>query len=198
MSLLRRPPRLDAYRNAVQRARAYLHCDPRRALHCLASGTLNVRQSRWVGLSPSTKPGSPVELSTGEISTHVISKLGKGSVDGARIRVLYHSDFEASVTAPGWTLVTEANLQPMEAWTTSCPRAAMRKGLYLIEFDFSGVDAAARQIFGRLPGHFVRQSDWLLRSQVVSHSEDRGSRSMNHLVLCGDKELTARQGVRAH
>ena len=60
--------------------------------------------------SPPAPSASKASASVGEISTHVICKLGKGSVDGALVRCLYHSDFAASVLSPGWVLVNEAKL----------------------------------------------------------------------------------------
>eukprot|EP00966_Prymnesium_polylepis_P192474 4461181-Prymnesium_polylepis.1 len=46
-------------------------------------------------------------VDTGEISTHVISKLGKASCDGAAVRVSYHADYAAGALSPGWVGVCE-------------------------------------------------------------------------------------------
>ena len=83
----------------------------------------------------------------------------------------------------------------------------------MIEYDFSGVDRAARQIYQKVApdlkdinrrpdaGTYVQLNPTgfflAARSCLVVKVEDLNSQ--NHLVLSvGDKELTARPGVRAH
>jgi hypothetical protein len=61
--------------------------------------------------TPARKAAKDGPVGTGEISTHVISKLGKGSVAGATVRVLYHPDLGASAgLTPGWKIVRSGTL----------------------------------------------------------------------------------------
>uniref|UniRef100_A0A7S2D9H9 Uncharacterized protein n=1 Tax=Haptolina brevifila TaxID=156173 RepID=A0A7S2D9H9_9EUKA len=153
----------------------------------------------------------PSAKGIGEISTHVISKLGKDSVNGARVRVYFHPSFTAGVLSPGWELVTDAALSANGGIDDLVPPGTLKLGLYMVEFDFTGVDAAARQIFRRVsdagdPNNLGSASYQALspngfflaaRSPLILKVED--ANSMNHLVLSvGDKEMTARPGVRAH
>ena len=147
--------------------------------------------------------GSSNSNSDGEISTHVICKLGKWSVDGALVRVLYHPDLGASVLSSGWKLINEAKLSANGGIDDLVPPGTLKRGLYLIEYDFSGVDAAARRIYSKCPksGNFnqLNPNGFFLaaRSAITVKVEDVNSQ--NHLVLSvGDKELTVRPGVRAH
>ena len=157
--------------------------------------------------------GGSSSVGKGEISTHVISKLGKGSVDGAAVRVFYHQAFTAGAQSNGWTLYKEAKLSANGGVDDLVPPGEMKRGLYMLEFDFSGVDHAARQIFKRVEGtgaddmnapglgsfQALNPTGFFLapRSCLTLKIED--DNSMNHLVLSvGDKELTARPGVRAH
>ena len=148
-----------------------------------------------------TPPGS--NKADGEISTHVICKLGKGSVDGALVRVMYHPDLMAGVLSPGWTFMSEKKLSANGGIDDLVPPGTLKRGLYLIEYDFSGVDAAARRIYSKCPksGNFnqLNPTGFFLaaHSAITVKVEDEGSQ--NHLVLSvGDKELTVRPGVRAH
>ena len=83
------------------------------------------------------------------------------------------------------------------------PPGQLKTGLYLIEYDFSGVDKAARQIYRKCPDSgsltALNPTGFFLaaRSTIIVKVEDEDSQ--NHLVLSvGDKELTVRPGVRAH
>ena len=66
-------------------------------------GLLGMCQPPALSMCQSSKP-------IGEISTHVISKLGKPSVDGARVRVYYNGSYDAGALSPGWALVKDASL----------------------------------------------------------------------------------------
>ena len=139
--------------------------------------------------------------------------MGKDSVDGAVVKVFYHTSYDASAITPGWVLVREASLSANGGVDDLVPPGELKLGLYMIEFDFSGVDRAARQLFRRIPGGgaedhnspdarryiALNPNGFFLapRSALTLKIEDVNS--LNHLVLSvGDKELTARPGVRAH
>ena len=150
---------------------------------------------------------SLVELQAagGEISTHVISKLGKDSVDGARVRVYYHSSFEAGPLSPGWSLVKEGVLSANGAIDDLVEPGELKKGLYMIEFDFEGVNHAARQLYRRVDGAGNDHNSYgganyvalnpagfflAARSTLTLKIEDENS--LNHLVLSvGDKVRAA-------
>ena len=74
-------------------------------------------------------------------------------------------------------------------------------GLYLVEFDFSNVDAAARQIFRKADdGSYapLNPNGFFLGSKLAITLKIEDSTTYNHLVLSvGDKEITVRPGVRA-
>ena len=106
---------------------------------------------KFNGLADKRSSGSSNSNADGEISTHVICKLGKGSVDGAFVRVLYHPDLGASVLSSGWKLINEAKLSANGGIDDLVPPGTLKRGLYLIEYDFSGVDAAARRIYSKCP-----------------------------------------------
>ena len=78
-----------------------------------------------------------------------ISKLGKASVDGAVVRVSFNADLGASVFAADWVPLCERKLSANGGIDDLVPEGSLKRGLYLLEFDFTGVDAAARQIFRR-------------------------------------------------
>jgi hypothetical protein len=93
-------------------------------------------------LASSAAPGSPLTLpasaaaascasrpSKGEISTHVISKLGKPSVANAAVRVHHHSDFGAGSMSPGWKLVREATLSQNGGVDDLVPPGQLSRGL---------------------------------------------------------------------
>ncbi|KAL1498924.1 hypothetical protein AB1Y20_013445 [Prymnesium parvum] len=155
---------------------------------------------------PAAAPAAPATAvgasSRGEISTHVISKLGKESVDGAAVRVSFHSDLHASVHSAGWVLVGERHLSANGGVDDLVPVGALQRGLYLLEFDFGGVDAAARQLFRKTgDGKYVslNPTGFFLAPQCAVTVKVEDANSLNHLVLSvGDKELTVRPGVRAH
>ena len=139
----------------------------------------------------------------GEISTHVICKLGKGSVDGAKVTVMYNENLMASVLSGGWTKVNEAYLSANGGINDLVPPGTLKCGLYLIEYDFSGVDAAARRLYSKCPrsGNYnqLNPNGFFLASRSVCIVKVEDESSQNHLVLSvGDKELTVRPGVRAH
>lgn len=114
----------------------------------LGVGVLGAATASALALSqPSPAWCKPSSSSKGEISTHVISKLGKQSVEGALVRVYYNSAFDAGPLSPGWTVVSEAALSANGGIDDLVPPGKLQKGLYMLEFDFAGVDAAARQIY---------------------------------------------------
>jgi hypothetical protein len=174
-------------------------------LHPQASKTPLLPPRRRFFAQPAAATLTARRLSTlmGEISTHVISKLGMPSVAGAPVRVFYNTDLAAGFMAEGWTLLKETELSPNGGNDTLVPPGELKTGLYLVEFNFEGVDAAARQIYKKDPakdeytalnphGFFLAA-----RSSVTLKVEDPASN--NHLVLSvGDKEVTIRPGVRAH
>ena len=84
---------------------------------------------------------------SGEISTHVISKLGKPSVAGATVCVYYHANFDAGARADGWESLSCAQLSENGGNDALVPPGQLKRGLYLVEYDFTGVDAAARRIY---------------------------------------------------
>ena len=164
----------------------------------------------------SSEPGSPIsflpsasstaacsgKVGKGEISTHVISKLGKGSVDGAAVKVYHNPKFSADWTSSGWVHQKTAALSPNGGIDDLVPEGTLQKGLYLIEFDFSGVDDAARQIFRKeKSGAYspLNPNGFFLAAKSTLCLKVEDDNSNNHLVLSvGDKELVARPGVRAH
>ena len=144
---------------------------------------------------------SVVSGGVGEISTHVISKLGKASVDGAVVRVYFNSDHASGPLSRGWEPVCSNKLSANGGIDDLVPPGKLKIGLYMIEFDFSGVDAAARRIYRKDGAELtpLNPTGFFLaaRSSVTLKIED--TNSLNHLVVSvGDKELTVRPGVRAH
>ena len=150
---------------------------------------------------PAIGKGAGTAVSTGEISTHVISKLGKQSVSGSTVRVYHHADFTAGVLSPGWTFVGQATLSDNGGIDDLVPPGTMKLGLYMIEFDFGGIDAAARDICKKEGGKYVpmNPNGFFLAAKSCITLKVEDASSLNHLVLSvGDKEITARPGVRAH
>lgn len=124
--------------------------------------------------------------STGEISTHVISKLGSPTVAGAAVRVFYNADFAAGFMADGWQLLKETSLSANGGNDTLVPPGELKTGLYLVEFSFEGVDKAARQIYKKdeASGEFAQLNPTgfflAAKSSVTLKVEDPAS--CNHLV----------------
>ena len=83
----------------------------------------------------------------GDSSTHVISKLGLPSVAHSPVRLFFNADASAGFLSPGWELKAETALSANGGNDTLVKMGDLACGLYLVEFDFSNVDAAARQIF---------------------------------------------------
>ena len=83
----------------------------------------------------------------GDISTHVISKLGKDSVAGSSVKVYYNQSADASPFDQGWELVNDAALSENGGNDTLVAEGKLQKGLYSLQYDFKGVDAAARAIY---------------------------------------------------
>ena len=143
----------------------------------------------------------PSAASTGEISTHVISKLGKGTVDGASVKVYYNPNMSAGPLTSGWTMVAQAKLSANGGVDDLVPPGTLKCGLYMIEFDFEKMDSAARQIFRKDAEGYValNPAGFFLAAHSTITLKIEDDSSLNHLVLSvGDKEITARPGVRAH
>ena len=166
-------------------------------LAAMRDGLARERESDATAASAGSGAGSG-----GEISTHVISKLGKPSVAGATVRVMHNTDFNAGVLSKGWTQVRQAKLSENGGVDDLVPPGQLKRGLYLIEYDFAGVDSAARQIYRKEPtGKFspLNPSGFFLAAKSTLTLKIEDPSSNNHLVLSvGDKELVARPGVRAH
>ena len=67
----------------------------------------------------------------------------KGTIE----RVFFHADLAAGVRTSGWQPVCERTLSANGGVDDLVPAGTLKRGLYLIEFDFTGVDVAARQIY---------------------------------------------------
>mmetsp|Transcript_68635 Transcript_68635/g.129448 ORF Transcript_68635/g.129448 Transcript_68635/m.129448 type:complete len:143 (+) Transcript_68635:127-555(+) len=138
----------------------------------------------------------------GDISTHVISKLGKASIAGAKVSLHFNADFNASAFDPGWEKEKDAELSENGGNDLLVPPGSLKKGLYCLTYDFSGVDAIARDLFQKKPdGTFVQlnPTGFFLasKSSVLLKVEDDSV--FNHVVVSvGDKEITIRPGVKAH
>ena len=138
----------------------------------------------------------------GEISTHVISKLGLLSVGRAAVKLFYNADLNAGCRDDGWQLICATALSDNGGHDTLVPPGELRVGLYLIEFDFSGVDEAARQIFKRTAdGEYtpLHPTGFFLACKCAATLKIENTSTNNHLVVSvGEKEITIRPGVRAH
>mmetsp|Transcript_15697 Transcript_15697/g.18914 ORF Transcript_15697/g.18914 Transcript_15697/m.18914 type:complete len:140 (-) Transcript_15697:485-904(-) len=138
----------------------------------------------------------------GDISTHVISKLGLGSVAGSTVQVYYNADLKAGPLTQGWQLLKTTSLSANGGNDTLVEQGSLKKGLYMLQYDFSGVDAASRQIFRREDsGEYVtlNPTGFFLASSTSFTLKIEDETSFNHLVVSvGDKEITVRPGVRAH
>ena len=142
------------------------------------------------------------DASMGDISTHVISKLGLPSVAHSPVRLFFNADASAGFLSPGWELKAETALSANGGNDTLVKMGDLACGLYLVEFDFSNVDAAARQIFRKADdGSYapLNPNGFFLGSKLAITLKIEDSTTYNHLVLSvGDKEITVRPGVRAH
>ena len=140
--------------------------------------------------------------SMGDISTHVISKLGLPSVAHSPVRLFFNADASAGFLSPGWELKAETALSANGGNDTLVKMGDLACGLYLVEFDFSNVDAAARQIFRKADdGSYapLNPNGFFLGSKLAITLKIEDATTYNHLVLSvGDKEITVRPGVRAH
>ena len=137
----------------------------------------------------------------GEISTHVISKLGSGSIAGAAVRVHYHPDLSAGALTAGWKPVASASLSANGGIDDLVPVGSLRPGLYLVEYDLSGVDSWARRIYRKDGTSYapLNPTGFFLADRTALTLKVEDADSLNHLVLSvGEKELTVRPGVRAH
>lgn len=131
----------------------------------------------------------------GMISTQVQCKLGPRSIAGAPIQVFYHPDIGASAVSPGWQLLAETHLSGQGDATLYAGPRPVGRGLYLIEFDFSAVDTAARQMYRQDPtGSFSRlnPAGFFLanKTSFPLKIEDPCSHYRLHVSL-GEKECTA-------
>ncbi|CAK0848066.1 unnamed protein product [Prorocentrum cordatum] len=139
----------------------------------------------------------------GEISTHVISKLGQPSVAGATVEVRYNASSTASVfDVGGWELVGSSTLSENGGNDTLVEVGSLQIGLYALTYDFSNIDAAARRIYRRLDDDTFSQlhpTGFFLGVKTTFVVKVENPCSANHLVVTvGEKEVTVRPGVRQH
>eukprot|EP00927_Polykrikos_kofoidii_P000320 TRINITY_DN1011_c0_g1_i1.p1 TRINITY_DN1011_c0_g1~~TRINITY_DN1011_c0_g1_i1.p1 ORF type:complete len:144 (+),score=23.84 TRINITY_DN1011_c0_g1_i1:71-502(+) len=142
----------------------------------------------------------------GDLSVHVISKLGKASVAGAAVEVFYNADRSAKLLSPGsassWELLKTAALSEHGGNDDLVSPGNLKEGLYALQFDFAGMDAASRNLYRKEgDGTFVElnPSGWFMANSCIFVLDIADAESMNHLVLSmGDKEVTVRPGVRQH
>ena len=163
----------------------------------IAGSSLHSARTRvFTALAPTPQPRM------GDISTHVISKLGLPSVAHSPVRLFFNADASAGFLSPGWELKAETALSANGGNDTLVKMGDLACGLYLVEFDFSNVDAAARQIFRKADdGSYapLNPNGFFLGSKLAITLKIEDSTTYNHLVLSvGDKEITVRPGVRAH
>ena len=103
--------------------------------------------------------------------------------------------------SPGWSLVKEGVLSANGAIDDLVLPGFLKKGLYMIEYDFSGVDHAARQLYRRLDAvsndhnsyggeSFValNPNGFFMAAKTTLTLKIEDENSLNHLVLSvGDK-----------
>ena len=128
---------------------------------------------------------------------------GETSVAGSAVRVYYNVSLSAGPMSEGWTRICETELSANGGNDTLVPPGELKTGLYLIEYDFEGVNAAARQIYKKDPstGEFTQlnPNGFFLapKSSITLKVEDAST--FNHVVISvGEKEITIRPGVRQH
>ncbi|CAD7956269.1 unnamed protein product [Amoebophrya sp. A120] len=144
----------------------------------------------------------------GDISVHVISKLGKPSVADATVEVFYSADKStkllgtSSSSSSSWQLLSTTNLSEHGGNDELVKPGDLKQGLYAIQFDFAKLDTAAKQLYRKNEdGSFdpLNPGGWFLANSCVFVLDIADEKSFNHLVLSiGDKEITARPGVRQH
>lgn len=136
----------------------------------------------------------------GDISTHVISKLGAPSISGSKVRLFFNENLGAGFMDAGWALAKEAALSANGGIDDLVPIGSLKRGVYLVEYDFSGMDAAARQIFKKQEdGSFnpLNPTGFFLAPKTCINLKIEDPTSFNHLVLSvGDKVMRAH--IRAH
>lgn len=140
---------------------------------------------------------------SGELSTHVISKLGKPSVAGAKVVLRYAADATASpFEAAQWIVLQETALSEHGGCDTLVNAGDLKLGLYAVEYDFGGVDAHARNLYKKEgDDKFValNPGGFFLAAKTVFTVKVEDVNSQVHLVVSiGDKEVTVRPGVRMH
>ena len=132
--------------------------------------------------------------STGEISAHVISKLGSPTVAGAPVRVFYHGDPAAGFMDSGWELLKETSLSANGGNDTLVPPGELKTGLYLVEFGFDGIDKAARQIYKKdeASGEFAQlnPTGFFLAAKTSVTLKVEDPASCNHLVRAQPRRRT--------
>ena len=133
----------------------------------------------------------PRARAMGDISTHVISKLGAPSIAGSKVRLFFNENLGAGFMDAGWNLVKEAALSANGGIDDLVPIGSLKRGVYLVEYDFSGMDAASRQIFKKQEdGTFnpLNPTGFFLAQKTCVNLKIEDPTSFNHLVLSvGDK-----------
>eukprot|EP00391_Amoebophrya_sp_Ameob2_P013673 CAMPEP_0178985294 /NCGR_PEP_ID=MMETSP0795-20121207/2070_1 /TAXON_ID=88552 /ORGANISM="Amoebophrya sp., Strain Ameob2" /LENGTH=141 /DNA_ID=CAMNT_0020676231 /DNA_START=735 /DNA_END=1157 /DNA_ORIENTATION=+ len=140
----------------------------------------------------------------GDISVHVISKLGKPSVANATVEVFYYGGDKKSAKLlgagnSGWELLKTTSLSEHGGNDELVPIGELKVGLYALQFDFSKFDDAAKTLYRKNPetSEFepLNPGGWFLGACCCFVLDITDAGSFNHLVLSmGDKEITARPG----
>ena len=77
----------------------------------------------------------------------------------------------------------------------------LRVGLYAIEYDFTKIDAASRELFRRVGAdyHPLNPTGCFFAGKAAFVLKIEDAASMNHLVVTVDpRDITVRPGVRQH
>lgn len=143
-----------------------------------------------------------VAISTGDISTHVIATLGKKFVAFSPVKVYFNRNMSAGAQDKGWKSVIETKLSEHGGNENLVKPGDLRAGLYMVEYDFSKLDEAARKVFMRTDDDSLVQlyPNGLFFSKKYSFPlkiEDPAT--LNHLVISvGPDRISVRLGVRQH
>ena len=86
----------------------------------------------------------------GDISTHVISKLGSPSVAGAAVRLFFNESMDAGFLDAGWSLIKTTALSDNGGNDELVPQGELKRGLYLVECTRSTILPTPRRSHGWL------------------------------------------------
>lgn len=143
-----------------------------------------------------------VAIYSGDISTHVIGKLGLQSVAESPVTVYFNPNMDAGPFDSSWSLINKTQLSENGGHDTLVTPETIQRGLYMMDFDFSNVDHAARQIYkkedinGFIP---LNPTGFFLATRTCITLKIADPNTYNHLVISvGSKEITIRPGVRKH